>query len=114
MYVQVPAHLLYKGKGFFVGAGPYVGFGVSGKIKTEFGGETDTEDLQFGNSLEDDLSPLDFGVGVQAGVSFGACRVGAGYDLGLSDLIPKDARDSAGVTLKNNVINVFFAYMFGK
>jgi hypothetical protein len=113
LYLQVPAHLLYKGNGFFVGAGPYFGYCLSGKGKVTIGGETDSEDLSIGSSVEDDISGLDFGVGIQAGASFGAIRVGAGYDLGLANLIPKDAQDQTDVSIRNGVINVFAAYMFG-
>ncbi len=112
LYLQVPAHLLYRGNGFFVGAGPYVGYAVSGKVKAEVAGNTDSETLSIGNSVEDDLSPIDFGVGIQAGISLGAIRVGAGFDLGLSDTTPKDARED-GYSAKNTAISVFAAYMFG-
>ena len=113
MYITVPAHLLYKGGSFFVGAGPYVGYGIAGKLKAEAAGESESEDIEFGDSEADTFSALDFGVGVQAGGSFGSFRVGAGYDLGLSNLIPKDLRASEDITVKNGVINVFVAYMFG-
>lgn len=112
-YLQVPAHFLYRGNGFFVGAGPFVGFGIAGKAKSSYGGQSESDDIVFGNGADDDVSPLDFGIGVQAGVKFGSIRIGAGYDLGLSDTTPKDARED-GYSTKNNVINVFVAYMFGK
>lgn len=112
LYLQVPAHIMYKGSGFFVGLGPYVGYAISGKVKAEAGGNSESEDISIGNTVDDDLSPIDFGVGIQAGVSFGSIRIGAGYDLGLSDTTPKDARED-GYSSKNTVINVFAAYMFG-
>lgn len=112
MYIQVPAHILYRGSGFFVGVGPYVGYAVSGKTKVEAGGNSDSEKLSIGNTVDDDLAPIDFGVGIQAGVSFGSIRVGAGFDLGLSDITPKDSQVD-GYSTKNTVINVFAAYMFG-
>ena len=111
-YVQVPAHFLYRGGSFFVGAGPYAGFGVSGKAKTKSNGQTDTEDIAFGSTEDDDVSALDFGVGIQAGASVGSLRFGAGYDLGLIDITPKDVRED-GYSIKHGVINVFVAYMFG-
>lgn len=111
LYVQVPAHLMYKGNSFFVGAGPYVGFGVGGKVKASYAGESETEDITFGNSEDDFFAPLDFGVGVQVGGMIGAIRIGAGFDLGLSDIAPKDSR-SSDFSNKNSVISVFAAYMF--
>ena len=109
LYVQIPAHLLYKADMFFVGVGPYVGFGVAGKA--EYDGES--ESLTFGSDDASDYSALDFGIGAQLGVNIGAIRIGAGYDLGLSDIVPKDLRGD-GISAKHGVINVFAAYMFGK
>ena len=112
MYLQIPLHILYKGSGFFVGAGPYIGFGVAGKAKNDFSGQSETNTLKFGDTVDDDWAPLDFGVGVQAGVKLGSFRVGAGYDLGLSNVLPKDKADASGNSYQNGVINIFGAYMF--
>jgi hypothetical protein len=111
VYLQVPLHILYKGNGFFVGVGPYVGYGITGKYKTDVGGQSDSENISFGNSEADDWSAVDFGVGAQAGVKLGSIRIGAGYDLGLSNTVPKDS--PSNLNIKNGVINVFAAYMFG-
>jgi hypothetical protein len=108
MYLQVPVHVLYNGGMFFVGAGPFVGFGILGKVKSD--GES--TDLSFGSGVDDDYAPLEYGIGAQLGVNLGSIRVGAGYDLGLSDLTPKDAQTD-GFSAKSGVINVFAAYMFG-
>ena len=112
LYLQIPAQIMYKGSGFFVGLGPYVGYAISGKVKAEAGGNSETADLEIGNTVDDDVAPIDFGLGIQAGVSFGSIRIGAGYDLGLSDTTPKDSQVD-GYSSKNTVINVFAAYMFG-
>ena len=111
-YLQVPAHLLFNGDMFFVGAGPYAAFCLSGKSKSTFAGESDTEDLEIGNTVDDDVASLDFGIGAQAGVKLGSLRIGAGYDLGLANIIPKDAQID-DESIKNGVISVFVTYMFG-
>ncbi len=113
-YIQVPAHLLYKGSGFFVGVGPYVGFAVAGNGKLEYLGEKETEKAKFGNSEDDDFSPLDFGVGAQAGVKVGSVRIGAGYDFGLSNILPKDSSRRDDLKISNAVISVFVQYMLGQ
>ena len=105
----MPAHILYNASAFFVGAGPFVGYGIGGKAKSD--GE-DSEDLSFGNTEDDDYAALEYGIGVQVGAKFGSIRAGAGYDLGLSDLTPKDLQ-SDDFSVKSGVINVFVAYMFG-
>ena len=110
-YVQVPVNLMYKNNNFFIGAGPYIGYGISGKYKAEYIGIEDNEDYEFGNTVEDDVAPIDYGIGVQVGVMFGSVRVGAGYDLGLANVIPKDIR-ADDEYIRNNVINVFAAFMF--
>lgn len=110
-YLQIPAHLMFKTSNFFVGAGPFIGMGIAGKYRAEYAGVEDSEDLEFGNTEDDDISPVDFGVGVQLGVMLGQIRIGAGYDLGLANTIPKDIR-SDDEYIRNNVINVFAAYMF--
>ena len=114
LYIQVPAHVMYNGNGFFVGVGPYVGFGIAGKLKSEVNGSSTSDDINFGNTIDDDFSPIDFGVGAQAGVSFGPVRVGAGYDLGLADIVAKDNRSAGQPTVKNSVINIFASYFFGQ
>ncbi|MEZ4926293.1 MAG: porin family protein [Saprospiraceae bacterium] len=114
MYVQVPAHIVYNGSGFFVGAGPYVAFGIGGKFKAEGGGNSESESISFGNSDTDDMAPLDFGIGAQAGVNVGPVKIGAGYDFGLAQIIPKDQRGDGSPSVKNGVINVFVSYFFGQ
>ena len=109
MYIQVPVYLTYRNSGFFVGVGPYFGFGIAGKNK--FGGES--ENLSFGSSIDDDLSALDFGAGLELGYEFGSLRASASYNLGLANVLPKDAADEFDVSAKNTVIGLALAYMFG-
>ena len=82
-YIQLPINFQYKtredGTGFFVGAGPYFGYAISGKgvaqVKstTYTNGnssvtETDIEDeLSFGDNANDDFKNLDIGLGLNAG-----------------------------------------------
>ncbi len=122
MYVQVPVAFYYRKSGFYAGVGPYVGFGVAGKIKTkaEVAGqsEEETDDIEFGNDSDDSFAPLDFGAGAEVGYEFGSIRVSASYNLGLANAAPKDAVDQgkdAGRDYKytHNVIGVSVAYLFG-
>ncbi len=113
MYVQIPAVVAYNGSMFFVGAGPFVGFGVGGKVKTKISGtgidpEEDSETIKFGN--DKDFSALDAGARFEAGLKFGKLRVALNYDLGLSNAIPKDVRE--GESAKNNVLGLSVGYMF--
>lgn len=118
-YLQVPVMFMYKGGMFYAGVGPYAGFGLFGKSETKVtvNGSVvtdDNNDIKFGNTADDDISPIDYGAQVEAGVSLPmGLRIGAGYSLGLADLVPSDVRDNSDTTVKNGVISVNVAYMFG-
>ncbi len=107
-YLQVPALILYKQEMFYVGGGPYIGFGLFGNYKDD----VDSESINFGNSEDDDFAPIDFGLQFEAGVILnGNIRLGAGYGLGLSNAVPKDARGDDD-SWKHGVISINAAYMF--
>ncbi len=115
-YLDIPVNLK---AGFDVGnaklialAGPYFGIGLSGKTKIEGGGEEIEEDIEWGNDeVEDDLKRLDFGLGLGAGVEFGAIGVSAVYNLGLSNISPFT---EGGYKVSNRAIQVSVSYFFGK
>lgn len=124
MYLQVPVALTYNRNSFYAGVGPYVGFGVGGKLKTEVeaAGQSDevSEDIEFGNDSDDAFAPLDYGVGLEIGYEInGMIRLSASYQLGLANVAPKDAvdeGDAAGLdfSYKHSVIGFSVAYLFGK
>lgn len=114
MYLQVPALILYKQKMFYVGGGPYVGFGLFGKAKEDIAGDEDEYDLNFGNGENDDFASIDFGLQFEAGVILNSnIRLGAGYGLGLSNALPEENRDPGDESWKHGVISINAAYMFG-
>lgn len=90
MWLEVPVNLVakvpmgYSGN-FFLGAGPYVGFGLSGKNKYDSDwGSTETE-FEFGK--DGDLKSTDFGVNFIAGFHLRqGLMIHAGYGLGLTDI----------------------------
>ena len=61
-YVELPLNFLYKGhlgNGFvFIGVGPYVAYGVKGKVTTEGGSATLESPVTFQNVVEITDSPL--------------------------------------------------------
>ncbi len=111
-YLQVPVNFMYKSDKFYVGAGPYVGFGLFGNFKYEGGGDSESESIDFGTGEDDDWTPLDFGANLEAGVILNQIRIGAGYALGLANVIPDSAREG-DEKVTNGVISVNVAYMFG-
>ncbi|MDR1200985.1 MAG: outer membrane beta-barrel protein [Tannerellaceae bacterium] len=66
-----------------INAGPYVAYGIGGKIKG--GGESISI---FGNNQ---LTRLDYGVGGGIGFELGMFCINTGYDLGLRNI--SDAKD---------------------
>ena len=91
--IEVPLNFLFNATGntgnFFIGAGPSLAFGLSGKWKFEDGTNSLTEDVSFGNSESDDLKGLDIGANFLAGYCFpNGLMFSANYNAGLNNLAP--------------------------
>ena len=109
-YIQVPIQIQFRSNGFFGAVGPYMAYAIGGQV-TEDG---DSEDLDFGNELDDDYSSTDYGINVELGYEFGSLRATASYGLGLANGIPSDARDLfEDASIKNTVLGVALTYLFG-
>jgi len=120
-YLQIPLNFQYKldlgGMNLFLQAGPYIGYGLSGKFKVD--GKDVTKDALgdekfFGGDKDKNFAkPLDFGLGLGAGLQFDAIQVGIGYNIGLSNIEhgPDDS-DYKGST-KNNGLAITLTYFFG-
>jgi Outer membrane protein beta-barrel domain len=108
-YLVIPLNLAYKfpmksKSDFFIGAGPYLGYALSGKNK--FNGQT--EDITFGSG---GMKRFDFGVGFGAGVELGSFLASLNYELGLANLVDDSSQDTK---LKNKVFQISIGYLFGK
>lgn len=94
--------------------GPYVGIGMTGKMKGEVtvGGETveDEDDIEWGSDEEkSDLKRLDFGLTVGAGVEVSSFEVGLSYGLGLANISPYT---EDGYKVANRVFAISVGYKF--
>ena len=115
-YLQIPVNAQYKldlgGMKLLLQAGPYFGFAVSGKNKNKFtfDGETENEDykIDFGTGPEE-MNPLDFGLGLGAGMQFGNIQAGLGFNFGLANLNNVDK-----YTVRNYGLAFTVTYLFGK
>ena len=110
-YIELPFNFLYHAKksgGFFIGAGPSLGFGVSGKWKYTAPGTSLKQDVQFGNDDNADIKRMDFGANFITGVCFrSGVSIGANYNLGLSNLMPGG---SSNGTLKSGYFGIRLGY----
>lgn len=91
MFLQLPVHVGYKFSvtdetKIVLHAGPYVGYGIGGKIKYEVkeNGVKNSVDYDFFG--KDRFKRFDFGLGLGAGAEFGKIGVGLGWDFGLTSL----------------------------
>ncbi len=94
-YLDIPltvkAFYELGGMKVFGAAGPYAGFGLSGKVisTVEVQGteETTDSDIKWGNDkLKDDLKRFDMGLTFGAGIEISSLMVGVYYDLGLANI----------------------------
>jgi len=119
-YINVPVMLkLYPVKGFFLEAGPQVGFLVSAKSKDEStattGGIVTTESTE--TDIKGNLKTVDFAFNAGLGYDFTEnLFINARYSIGLTNVY--DAPDFLGVfgitdlDAKNSVISVNLGYKF--
>jgi hypothetical protein len=125
-YVELPLNLVYKGalgNGFvMIGFGPYVGYGIKGKVTLEGGGSGKIEsDVEFKNvvTLTDPLTTpyfkaLDLGGNVFAGYEMaGGIFVQLNSQFGMVKINPEDERFPGGETaIKNTGFGLSLGYRF--
>jgi hypothetical protein len=96
--------------------GPYIGMGISGKVKSEIkvtgmDTETDTETINWGTDADsDDLKRLDYGLTAGAGVNINSIRFGLIFSFGLANI---SSYTDYGSKIKNRVLGISMAYRFG-
>ncbi|WP_456458534.1 porin family protein [Reichenbachiella sp.] len=118
-YLDIPASIKLKqnvGKKLkvFESIGPYVGFGVFGKIKREEADGSSLEDVEIEwgevNNGGASYSRTDFGLTFGGGLEYNSLLIGFSYDLGLSNMDPFDS----WITKKNRVLKISVGYRFVK
>lgn len=111
MWIEVPVNAVAKfptmgGGNFFLGAGPYAAFGISGENKIESGDFELSDEFEFGK--DGAQKGTDFGVNFLAGYRLGnGLTLGAGYGLGLADIAPDNNSD---VKQTNRVLSFSIGY----
>ncbi|HER10084.1 MAG TPA: PorT family protein [Bacteroides sp.] len=121
-YIELPLNLVYKailGNGsILIGFGPYLAYGIGGKVITEDGSETIESDLEFKNVVEtgDPLTtayfkPFDFGGNIFAGYELASGLFGQlNTQIGMVKINPEDRRISND---KSSVKNTGFGLSIG-
>lgn len=118
MYVDIPlmakANIDVGGAEVFGALGPYVGLGLTGKMKSETTimgeKETNEEDISWGSDEEDDLKRLDYGLMAGVGAEFGPIQFGVSYAYGLANIA---TFDDDGFHTSNRVLSVSVGYLLG-
>lgn len=126
-YIEVPLHFLYKpmlGSGrLIIGLGPYVSYGVTGKIKQDEGSDID---IKFKNNLTDEdllnefegeffhLKGFDAGADIVAGYQLESnLYIQLNAQLGLLDIYPDYPDDEDDETvIKNTGFGLSVGYRF--
>lgn len=91
MYLQLPVHAAYKVNvaeniKIVFNAGPYIAYGVGGKIKAET--KVDNVKVSADENIfsKDNFKRFDVGLGGGVGAEFGKIGVNLGYDFGLANI----------------------------
>jgi hypothetical protein len=121
-YVEMPLNVVFKallGSGYFmIGFGPYIGYGIGGKVKTEGGSTTIKTDIEFKNVVEvdDPLTVTYFKAFDAGGNIFAGYETASGIffqlntQLGMLKINPEDRRISDD---QSSVKNTGFGLSFG-
>lgn len=96
--------------------GPYVGVGITGKIKTKItaNGQTeeDTTDVKWGESNENGVKRLDFGFSLGGGIEYNKISLGLSYNMGLVHINTNQEED--GGKIYHNLLQLSLGYRLVK
>lgn len=121
-YLELPLNVVYNYNSFFIGAGPSISYGLSGKgdvyYKFSFDGNADENAYDYKvkfdgkeNADDDDyhLNAFEFGANIFAGYQLpNGLFFSAQYNKGLSNISPQE-----GTTLKTGYFGIGVGYFFG-
>lgn len=133
-YLEIPLTGVYKTGSFEITAGPYVAFGIGGKVEFDYsmtyqgGSQSGSESMNIGftgevseaQQEEEDkayMKGLDAGFILGVGYNVGPGVLGISYTKGLANLTPKYAGstdDPADEKVTNTVIGISYSYFFNK
>jgi hypothetical protein len=99
-YIQLPLNVVFNANTpngtFFIGAGPSLNLGISGKDKWHDNMESGGDDIKFGSGDDADFKSFEAGVNVLAGYQFkNGFFISANYNAALNNIAPKDPEFSS-------------------
>ena len=116
VYLEIPVNGLYeipaKIGTFYVGAGPYAGFALSGKLKDKtkkniYVKDVSKEDVEFGNEANQ-VKSTDFGANVLGGLKLeNGINIGLNAGFGLVNI-----SNDPNVKSRNRVFGISVGYLF--
>lgn len=108
--IELPINLLYKTNGFFAGAGPNLGYGISGKVKVN----NRTYDLfDKDDAGEIPLKRFEVGANMIMGYQFpSGLNISSHYTVGLTNSYNGDEESDNKV--RHNVLGFSVGYTLGK
>jgi hypothetical protein len=90
LYLDVPLQARGNFKAgsmiIFIEAGPYAGFGLTGKARIETADKTKSWDVKWGNDPEDNFKRFDYGVTGGAGLEWKRYSLGGCFAYGLANI----------------------------
>ncbi|TAE38737.1 MAG: PorT family protein [Sphingobacteriales bacterium] len=119
MYLEMPINAVAKIKNFYLGAGPYIAYGIAGKDKIEVTGSLlgiksnlvppKDGNVTFGKNAGE-VNPFDYGVNFLAGYQLdNGFNLGVNYGLGLGKSVLESGYDAKA---SNRVFSVLVGFSF--
>ena len=96
--------------GLAFGAGPFVGYAVSGKFNTL--SIDPYKKMSFGNGTADNRKTVDAGFVLKSSIRLNKINIGTQYNFGLTNLIPKD-RITNGTYIKSRNFLFYLSFALG-
>lgn len=112
--IEIPLNFLYNAPGssghFFIGAGPSFCYSAGGKLKYEYAGESESEDIEFGNNENEDfMRAFDLGANFITGYTFSnGLMITLNYNQGLTNLFPGGSDEAS---IKSRYFGIRLGYL---
>ncbi len=108
--IELPVNLLYKTNGFFAGAGPNFGYGISAKVK----GDGETVDLYKKDAEAIPLKRFEIGANIIMGYQFpSGLNISSHYTIGLNNTLNSENNPDDN-KVNNRILGLSVGYTFGK